>query len=98
MGSRLDSLFEEDIEMQDALEDIGNLTDNSEDMILGIIEDRANEKESAETHLFTNESSDETNEDGLTEEEEREVAMALLNGDDDLGLDDDDLIDLALAD
>lgn len=98
MGSRLDSLFEEDIEMQDALEDIGNLTDNSEDMILGVIEDRANEKESAETHLFTNEASDETNEDGLTEEEEREVAMALLNGDDDLGLDDDDLIDLALAD
>lgn len=98
MGSRLDSLFEEDIEMQDALEDIGNLTDNSEDMILGVIEDRANEKESAETHLFTNESSDKTNEDGLTEEEEREVAMALLNGDDDLGLDDDDLIDLALAD
>lgn len=98
MGSRLDSLFEEDIEMQDALEDIGNLTDNSEDMVLGVIEDRANEKESAETHLFTNEAFDETNEDGLTEEEEREVAMALLNGDDDLGLDDDDLIDLALAD
>lgn len=99
MGSRLDSLFEEDVQMQDALEDIGNLTDNSEDIILGIIEDRANDKESAETHLFTNESSEqETNEDGLTPEEEREVAMALLNGEDDLGLDDDDLIDLALAD
>lgn len=98
MGSRLDSLFEEDVLMQDALEDIGNLTDNSEDIILGVIEDRANEKEDAETHLFTNESSNETNEDGLTEEEEREVAMALLNSDDDLGLDDDDLIDLALAD
>lgn len=99
MGSRLDSLFEEDVQMQDALEDIGNLTDNSEDIILGIIEDRANDKESVETHLFTNESSEEeTNEDGLTPEEEREVAMALLNGEDDLGLDDDDLIDLALAD
>lgn len=92
---RLDSLFEEDIQMQDALEDLDNLTDNSDDIILGAIEDRAVEKEASEVHLFTNESS-KVNDDGLTEEEEREVQMALLNGEDDLGLDDDDLIDMAL--
>lgn len=95
MSSVLDSLFEEDVQMQDALEDLGTLTDNSEDIILGAIEDRAVAKESTETHLFTNESAD-VNEDGLTPDEEREIDMALLNGDDDLGLDDDDLIDMAL--
>ena len=95
MSSVLDSLFEEDVQMQDALEDLGTLTDNSEDIILGAIEDRAATKESTETHLFTNESAD-VNEDGLTPDEEREIDMALLNGDDDLGLDDDDLIDMAL--
>lgn len=93
--SGLDNLFEEDIQMLDALEDIDNLTDNSEDIILGAIEDRANAKAASEVHLFTNESSD-VNDDGLTEEEEREVQMALLNGDDDFGLDDDDIVDLVL--
>ena len=41
MSSRLDSLFEEDVQMQDALEDLGSFTDNSDDIILGVIEDRA---------------------------------------------------------
>ena len=95
MSSRLDSLFEEDVQMQDALEDLGSFTDNSDDIILGVIEDRAVAKESAEVHLFTNESS-EVNEDGLTEEEEREIAMALLNGEDDDGLDEEDLIAMAM--
>ena len=36
------------------------------------------------------------NEDGLTEEEEREIAMALLNGEDDDGLDEEDLIAMAM--
>ena len=49
----------------------------------------------SEVHLFTNESS-EVNEDGLTEEEEREIAMALLNGEDDTGLDEEDLIAMAM--
>ena len=52
-------------------------------------------KESTEVHLFTNESS-EVNEDGLTEEEEREIAMALLKGEDDTGLDEEDLIAMAM--
>lgn len=96
MGSRLDSLFEEDIQMQDALEDLGSITDDSEDIILGVIEDQAKNRENSETHLFTNEPED-VNEDGLTEDEEREINMALLNADDDdLDLDDDDLIDMAL--
>ena len=95
MSSRLDSLFEEDVQMQDALEDLGSFTDNSDDIIFGVIEDRAVAKESTEVHLFTNESS-EVNEDGLTEEEEREIAMALLTGEDDDGLDEEDLIAMAL--
>ena len=96
MGSRLDSLFEEDIQMQDALEDLGSITDDSEDIILGVIEDQAKNRENSETHLFANEPED-VNEDGLTEDEEREINMALMNGDDDdLDLDDDDLIDMAL--
>ena len=95
MSSRLDSLFEEDVQMQDALEDLGSFTDNSDDIILGVIEDRAVAKESTEVHLFTNESS-EVNEDGLTEEEEREIAMALLNGEDYDGLDEEDLIAMAM--
>ena len=95
MSSRLDSLFEEDVQMQDALEDLGSFTDNSDDIILGVIEDRAVAKESTEVHLFTNASS-EVNEDGLTEEEEREIAMALLNGEDDAGLDEEDLIAMAM--
>ena len=95
MSSRLDSLFEEDVQMQDALEDLGSFTDNSDDIILGVIEDRAVAKESTEVNLFTNESS-EVNEDGLTEEEEREIAMALLNGEDDDRLDEEDLIAMAM--
>ena len=95
MSSRLDSLFEEDVQMQDALEDLGSFTDNSDDIILGVIEDRAVAKESIEVHLFTNGTS-EVNEDGLTEEEEREIAMALLNGEDDTGLDEEDLIAMAM--
>lgn len=89
MGSRLDSLFEEDIQMQDALEDIAT-NDSSEDIILGAIEDRANKNDNLTAHLFTNES-EEVNEDGLTEEEEREIAMEILNGEDEF--DDEDLID-----
>lgn len=95
MSSRLDSLFEEDVQMQDALEELSSFTDNSDDIILGVIEDRAVAKESTEVHLFVNESS-EVNEDGLTEEEEREIAMALLNGEDDSELDEEDLIAMAM--
>ena len=92
MGSRLDSLFEEDIQMQDALEDIELLTDRSEDIILGAIDDRADAIESDNPHLSTNEAS-ELNADGLTEEEERQISMALLNKEDDFLLDDEDFID-----
>ena len=48
----LNTLFEEDIEMQDAIEDMNDLVDDTDDIILGVIEDRYTD-ESA--HLFTNE-------------------------------------------
>lgn len=48
----LNALFEEDIEMQDAIEDIDDLIDDTDDIIIGVTEDRYKD-ESA--HLFTEE-------------------------------------------
>jgi len=96
--SRLDTIFEEDIEMQDALDSIETLVDNSEDIIIGSIENRYNALEEGKVHLFTNEDADmELNDDGLTPEEENEVNAALLDNDEDLedlASDDEDLMDL----
>lgn len=50
----LDTLFEEDIEMQDAIEDMDSLVSDDEDILIGVIEDRF-KTESTEVHLFTNE-------------------------------------------
>lgn len=76
--SRINSLFEEDIEMMDALED-KDLNDNSEAIILQAMESRAY-PDSEKIHLFENET---VNEDGLTPEEEREFMIAMLDDDDD---------------
>ncbi len=48
----LNTLFEEDIEMQDAIEDIDDLIDDTDDIIIGVTEDRYKD-ESA--HLFSEE-------------------------------------------
>lgn len=84
----LTMIFEEDIAMQDAVDDIEDFADDSSDIILGTIEDRYNEKRDSETHLFEKEP--EVNEDGLTDEEETELNVALLNTDD---VDLEDLVD-----
>lgn len=99
--NRLDAIFEEDIEMQDALENIDSLMDNSEDIIIGSIEQRYNEIEESKVHLFTNEATDvEVNDDGLTPDEEAEVQAALLDSDEDIEelVDDEDLTDLIIDD
>lgn len=50
MRSGLNILFEEDIEMQDAIEDITTFVDDADDLQIGVAEDRYKD-ESA--HLFT---------------------------------------------
>ena len=50
----LNTLFEEDIEMQDAIEDMDSLAGDDEDILIGVIEDRF-KTESSDVHLFTNE-------------------------------------------
>ena len=75
---RLTSLFEDDIGMQDELEfAIGDIAGESEEMITGVIEDRISPSED-KIHLFES-SQEDVNDDGLTEDEEREIAMALMN-------------------
>ena len=75
---RLTSLFEDDIEMQDELESvIGDIAGESEEMIAGVIEDRISPSED-KIHLFEN-SQEDVNDDGLTADEEREIAIALMN-------------------
>ena len=87
--SRLNSLFEEDIAMQDALDDADMVSD-SEDIVLGIIDSRYNALKDSETHLFDDEKEEKYNEDGLTDEEENQINMALLDKDEDDLFDDID--------
>ena len=80
----LNALFEEDIEMQDAIEDIDGLIDDTDDIIIGVIEDRYKD-ESA--HLFS---------ENIIRENIKlqEDVDELLNDDDEVDLSDEDLDDL----
>lgn len=92
---RLTSLFAEDIENQVTLEaSLGGIADETEDMIIGVMEDR-NPVDTGKIHLFENAKS--VNDDGLTEDEEQELMVAMLNAPDSevaALLDDDDIDDL----
>ena len=75
---RLTSLFEDDIARQHELESaIGDIAGESEEMIAGVIEDRISPSED-KIHLFES-SQEDVNDDGLTADEEREIAIALMN-------------------
>lgn len=50
--SMLSLLFEEDINLQDALDDADNIANDNEDTIIGVFEDRAKDDK---IHLFDNE-------------------------------------------
>lgn len=76
--SRLSKIFEEDIENQDALEDITDLFTDDEDIIIGAMEDRYDAMKESEIHLFTNEASSPIDKDGLTPEEHEAINAALL--------------------
>ena len=86
MNRRLNCLFEEDIEMQDAIEDIDNLTDDTEDMIITAFEDRTIHKDS----LF----------DDVKRDPEFDKAVETLGKDDEelMDKDDDDFMDDELED
>lgn len=78
--SRLNSLFEEDILMQDAIEDFDGMTDDTEDIIIGVIEDRAKD---TKPHLFVNDQD-------VNDEDQETVDQLLAMSDDDS---DADLVD-----
>ena len=82
----LTSIFEEDMYMQDTIDDLDGMTDDSDDIIIGAIEHRYNDNKD---HLFT-----EKPEDQIKIEE---AAKKLLDDDKDLtdiDLDDIDIDDL----
>jgi len=75
---RLTSFFEEDLELQDELEAaVGDMAGESEEILAGVIEDRIAPSED-KIHLFESKQ-EKVNDDGLTEDEEREIYMAMMN-------------------
>lgn len=90
----LNALFEEDIEMQDAIEDIDDLFDDTDDMIIGVTEDRYKDEGA---HLFTEEFTKEDIElqedvDELLDDDKYDIDLSDEDYDD-LFDDDDDSID-----
>jgi len=55
--NRLSTLFEEDIEMQDMIENLDGISDDSEELIIKVTEDRYNNER---PHLFVNDVVDES--------------------------------------
>ena len=86
----LNTLFEEDIEMQDAIEDMDSLAGDDEDILIGVIEDRF-KTESSDVHLFTNEDYNILREEMQLSEDVEEL---LDDKYDDIHLSDDDLDEL----
>lgn len=86
----LDTLFEEDIEMQDAIEDMDSLVSDDEDILIGVIEDRF-KTESAKVHLFTNKDYNSLKEEMQLAEDVEEL---LDDKYDEVHLSDEDLDDL----
>ena len=86
----LNTLFEEDIEMQDAIEDMDSLAGDDEDILIGVIEDRF-KTESSDVHLFTNEDYNLLREEMQLNEDVEEL---LDDKYDDMHLSDDDLDEL----
>ncbi len=86
----LDTLFEEDIEMQDAIEDMDSLVSDDEDILIGVIEDRF-KTESSKVHLFTNEDYNSLKEEMQLAEDVEEL---LDDKYDEVHLSDEDLDDL----
>lgn len=84
---RISALFEEDLEMQDELENLDGLTDDTDDIIIATIDERYPLE--CKSHLFENEVPI-VNEEGFTEDEETAINIAILNDECDLELEHDD--------
>lgn len=93
---RISALFEEDLEMQDELENLDGLTDDTDDIIIATIDERYPLE--CKSHLFENEVPI-VNEEGFTEDEETAINIAILNDECDLELehDDDEFFNEALS-
>nr|DAV27471.1 MAG TPA: hypothetical protein [Caudoviricetes sp.] len=77
---RISSLFEQDLEVQDCLENADGMYDNSDDMIISVIEHRHQDRQKA--NLFENDLS--------LDEEDAINASALDYDDEDLDDDEED--------
>ena len=78
---RISSLFEQDLEMQDCLENADGMYDNSDDMIISVIEHRHQDRQRA--NLFEND---------LSLDEEDAINASALDYDEDLDDDEEDYI------
>lgn len=78
---RISSLFEQDLEMQDCLENADGMYDNSDDMIISVIEHRHQDRQRA--NLFEND---------LSLDEEDTINASALDYDEDLDDDEEDYI------
>ena len=78
---RISSLFEHDLEMQDCLENADGMYDNSDDMIISVIEHRHQDRQRA--NLFEND---------LSLDEEDAINASALDYDEDLDDDEEDYI------
>lgn len=76
---RISSLFEQDLEVQDCLENADGMYDNSDDMIISVIEHRHQDKQKA--NLFEND---------LSLDEEDAINASALDYDEDLDDDEED--------
>ena len=73
---RISALFEEDLEIQDALDDI-DIIDDGDDLLITAMEERYQQKIEEDPPLFENVT---VNKDGFTAEEERMLNIDRLNG------------------
>lgn len=79
MYHRLSMIFEEDLFMQDNIDNFVGIIDESDDLIVSIIEDRAQDKSLNKKYLFPDMQYESVNKDGLTKDEESQIQVANLN-------------------
>ena len=81
----LTSIFEEDMYMQDIIDDLDGITDDSDDIIIGSIEHRYNDNKD---HLFTEKPEDQINIEEATKKLLDDDNLEDIEIDDDIDIDD----------
>ena len=79
MYLRLSMIFEEDLYYQDAIDFFVGVIDESDDLIIASIEDRAQDKALHKKYLFPDMHMESVNKDCLTKDEELYLQVAQLN-------------------